>query len=1060
MEERAAADEIAKTFRRHGFAPEVQEFSASGSPRIISAVLGVLVFIASVLAGFGGAAGVIGFLLVIAACALFTLERHGRVVLPSIGAGGLSQNVIAHHEASGPMASPRNRPVVVVAHYDSPRADVFAQMPYATYRPLIAKLMPAAMVLPAVFMVMRILPLPAAVKIILWILAILTAGVPLLRAIAILLNRVALPYTSGAVCNKSSVAALLGIMDEVCPYRGEREFPDDIPFDTYIADQRRSSEQQLLAEKPAAVETAPSDGLIPVDGLDSAAANPDAGQGRTGILEQPAAGDAIENSDEPAATSSIPPTVEPAATSSISSTVGTAYQAETSEREPVRTPSAEEPAADTESGEESAASAQPAPADAARTDEQDSAQISAEPKTPSLKDEGNPASDGADDRSSSHAERDAAFAQSAEQPRARHTEPGWRFGPGVVRDLGMIPQACELVYVDEDVKEPDHIDEHPAASSGAPSEEAAAHVPVLETVSAGVEPVRTDIAESSDTDHAELGGSQENGLADHRKESKSSPVPVQEPSVKSGLVGTLSEVGAGAARIFDATIRAGRGLIQGATGDIAAAARDGEPDSDAKARSSESFAERPEGRDEDLSDQGVAKQSEPDGDREPSPSQPLSTPEQLIDDPGATVAHEPSFAEQTPPQDDAHTQMTESGEPKQPIERSNSEQSVSEVASDEASRGVAAADTVDSLMAQISQDTVRTSRRSRRIPAVPLVTGDAAQVVPSAPGWDLPRANPQIAVPAPSAPASVDQATSTNRSSLFDLPDPAISPADPFSPDTGDMSSESDPVVAPTPNVAPAHPEGTSSAGKFEVISVKENSSVVDTDGSPHDTDRRRGLGRLFGRKSREHDSMSDWLGIEKDFDAKKFGRDAGSWDNFDDGDEDWKGGATGEEDASPAEMRNAIASMGDEELLGHDIWFVATGASEFGNAGMRAFLETHRDSLRGVFLINLDCVGAGELAMVATEGEERVLKGDKRIMNLVRKVSAAFHHEFGAVNMPYLSTDAHAAMSMSLRALTIAGVDGPGLARSHSEDDMPCNVDVDNIALVCDVVTEVIRRS
>ena len=63
---------------------------------------------------------------------------------------------------------------------------------------------------------------------------------------------------------------------------------------------------------------------------------------------------------------------------------------------------------------------------------------------------------------------------------------------------------------------------------------------------------------------------------------------------------------------------------------------------------------------------------------------------------------------------------------------------------------------------------------------------------------------------------------------------------------------------------------------------------------------------------------------------------------------------------------------------------------------------------------------------MLSTEGERRVLKGDKRIMNLVRKVSGAFHHEFGAIDMPYLSTDAYAAMNMSLRSLTIAGVDGP----------------------------------
>lgn len=151
---------------------------------------------------------------------------------------------------------------------------------------------------------------------------------------------------------------------------------------------------------------------------------------------------------------------------------------------------------------------------------------------------------------------------------------------------------------------------------------------------------------------------------------------------------------------------------------------------------------------------------------------------------------------------------------------------------------------------------------------------------------------------------------------------------------------------------------------------------------------------------------------------------------------------------------------MGDDELLGHDIWFVATGASEYGNAGMKAFLSTHREYLRGVFLINLESVGAGRLAMLATEGENRVLKGDKRIMKLVSRVSSAFHGEIGAVDMPFIDTDAHAAMELSLRALTLAGIDATHLACSHNEEDQPFNIDPRNVNHVANVVTEVIRRS
>ena len=62
-EERAAADVIAKIFTDHGFTPEVQEFSASGTAKVVQAALGIAVFIGAVLMGIGGPVGVVGMLL-------------------------------------------------------------------------------------------------------------------------------------------------------------------------------------------------------------------------------------------------------------------------------------------------------------------------------------------------------------------------------------------------------------------------------------------------------------------------------------------------------------------------------------------------------------------------------------------------------------------------------------------------------------------------------------------------------------------------------------------------------------------------------------------------------------------------------------------------------------------------------------------------------------------------------------------------------------------------------------------------------------------------------------
>ena len=305
-----------------------------------------------------------------------------------------------------------------------------------------------------------------------------------------------------------------------------------------------------------------------------------------------------------------------------------------------------------------------------------------------------------------------------------------------------------------------------------------------------------------------------------------------------------------------------------------------------------------------------------------------------------------------------------------------------------------------------------------------------------------PSSSPLASVPDPSLP-SMQQANVASRTSLFDLPDPSAQADDPFATAQG-----------PEPTSAPVAPSMPVSSGAQPIETI---SAPVAKEAKPQ----KRGLGGLFGRKKKnEQNSMSDWLGVEDDYDAKKSGRGIGSWDNFEDDDNGWKGGATSSDGASAEDMLSAVASMGDDELLGHDIWFVATGASDCDGAGMKAFLEAHRDKLRGVFFINLESIGAGRLSVVTVEGEQQLLKGDRRIMNLVSKVCKSFHVDCGAFEMPYAKTDAYAALEASRRALTIAGVDGPRLACARTEDDLPYNVNPTNIATVSEVVTEVIRRS
>ena len=224
----------------------------------------------------------------------------------------------------------------------------------------------------------------------------------------------------------------------------------------------------------------------------------------------------------------------------------------------------------------------------------------------------------------------------------------------------------------------------------------------------------------------------------------------------------------------------------------------------------------------------------------------------------------------------------------------------------------------------------------------------------------------------------------------------------------------------------------------------------------------------LFGRKKqRETDSLADYLGLDEDYDAKTAGRQIGSWDDLEDN-PNWKGGAAASEelrgtDEEPAaeEMVQASSSLGRDELLCHDIWFVALGANGLDHAGMKAFVAKHRPQLRGAFVINLDCVGAGDLSVLSTEGMGNTRRVDRRINRLLKGVAKDFSVELLETPFDWNSTDATPAMRSSMRCATIMGVNEFGLpALSRTPEDAPENVDTDQISLVSSMVMEVIRRS
>lgn len=1064
-EERTAADVIAHIFTDHGFTPEVQEFTASSSRKTVTAIAGIALFVATILMGLGGALGVFGFLLALAVGILFVLIRVGKISVPSIGANGLSQNVIAYHQASGPLASPRNRPVVVVAHYDSSRADLLSREPFSNYRSIINKLFPVAMVLPAVVAILRLLPLPGALKAVLWVVAILFSLIPLLRSVAFLFDHFAMPYTTGAICNKSSVAAMLGVMDAVAPSSRTEEFPEDVPFEEYLESLNNAYQSSYTADAAEGVNESFPQGDFDAVGFDEVeeeipASLPVAAQDENDdIVMQPELEDVAE--DEPVHDADESPVEEIVVDEPSSEDDGAATAALADEEVPAAAVLPFNIAGNLRFGTDAIRSLGMLPVeceleyDDTQFPTVEPAAVVADQAVVAPVDEAPSASEFVED-----SVEEVPVSSAVETPVEEAAAPV----PAVVPISPTILDD-EVTEEEEALAIPALVTELGEGEQGEENEAAADEQIVLDEQPVG-QVVAEEVADASQTsivppipdelvEDQPLDASQTSVVAPIPDELvEDQPLDASRTSIVPPIPDELVEDNPQPADVEEQPV-----VFTGIedfeeiipTDDMEVVEADFElvedeplsfdEDDQSDVEDIQAVDDAPENEDESEGGQKVSAPDETvsvdmaqmlDG-QDSDAQEGVADQEDADAVSGDTVEGTPIDSTQTfVPSDSAHVGGTQAmpaqpqGTQAMPAQPQGSTQAMP-----------AQVETVDSLMAQIAPQVTPAPRPQRQIniPSLNSTPSSPVSTTPSA--VQIPPVTPTVPVNPPA-----------NRASLFDLPDPSSKPVDPFSSIPAPVDMDQPVAAKPTftvidssDAVAPSAPQ------QFETIHAVAPVSAVPTK-------KRRGL---FGRKKKEETNMSDWLGVDEDFDAKRSGRDIGSWDNFE-GDDGWKGGAAGE--GSEDELRQAVTSLGDDELLGHDIWFVATGASENDNAGMEAFLNEHRDKLRGVFIINLKCIGAGQLSMVTTEGERRTLKADRRITGLFSRVSSDFHRPLASVEMPYVDTDAHVAMERSLRAMTLAGIEGSSFACAYTEQDHPINLNTDNITYATDLVTEVIRRS
>ena len=341
--------------------------------------------------------------------------------------------------------------------------------------------------------------------------------------------------------------------------------------------------------------------------------------------------------------------------------------------------------------------------------------------------------------------------------------------------------------------------------------------------------------------------------------------------------------------------------------------------------------------------------------------------------------------------------------------------------------------------------------------------------------YDPEATRPAPKAPKPDAPADPEWGKSSyrprlssvaRRASLFDLPDPSENEVDPFATDPHATkvrpAEEKAPEAQPAPAVAVEDKvaEEPRTKKKPETAQAPEPISTISSDRAEKAKSKKSLFGGLFDRLKKS--MKSDDEGGE---DAGWLGDDSSS-------DEDglWRGGAAPraglrlvEDDEVPSEgeLRDAVLSLGDDALVSHDIWFVALGGSSLDHSGMRDFLARHRSEIRGCFVVNLDCVGAGTLTLLKSEGLESTRRADRRIARLLSGAAADLHVELDQKPCDWQTTDATPAMRSSLRSLTIRGVDANGMpALSHTPADVPENVSGDQVTRVTEIVTEMIRRS
>lgn len=1017
QEELDAAQLIQSLMEQHALETKIQEFDAPSSGSGPYRIAMMMLFIGLVLSGFYGTpAGTVGVVIVFIIAALFLLKELGYDFLAGLGGRARSQNVIGVHRAEGPLVMKGNRPIVIVAHYDTARESFLYRKPFATVQPFMKRYAPACIAIASVLGIFQIFGfVPEIARRVLWVIGLMVS-LPLLTLGIESIYRRFSSCTDGANDNKAGVAAMLGVMSKVRP--GD----DAATGYAQIAAERRAS----MPAEPEEEEGEPEDESFDEEYDDEPSDDFDLeGFGLDEVADVPVADEyvAVEAVDdepmyEPAPEAEAEPAPEPEA--AYEPTFEPEYEAADAfvpEPEPVFEP------------------VTPATFEVETDEQLIDADLGAMPyeepvEAPQVADD--VILDAEFEVLDEEAEAPVAPAAPVEEPFAAPDsyveEEAVAYNDAVVENaydtfgempLDELPAEDEDLYAGLDTIPVEQEEE----SEEEQEEEPYSFVPSFARVRHAEpepEPVEPEVAPQIVTDRYETVEGVRHGkdvISSLRMLPSSCKIEYVEPRLVSRTVRPEDEVD-----------RADFGVLApGAGHEDAYDYGDGEDEVEGfsfggifdKVRGF--FANLGRRRQENMVLDASYEEANDDYDNlnddfaydfEPLPEQAYQPASEPVYVPEASYMPEPVYVP----------------EPEfEPLDPTLGATDPNLAMDDEP---------FDSVIApgiSFTDEPLPTDEE------IDLMDGSGlTEVVED----DLSTTNPQLIKPAPKAEAIDDPMWGTSeyvppvrsvgrRASLFDLPDPSSLPQDPFG-------------KAPK-NVAPKEQASSSSL------------SLVEDDDFEDDEHWKGGATTRAGLRTDE-EGAEETAFEDAPFDDMPFG--AMSFDAMSDIEDFANADVEPLDEQEQEELRDAILSMRDDELVAHDIWFVALGASELNHAGMASFLRENRSKIRGAFMVNLSCIGAGELNLLSSEGLINTRRTDRRVMRLLSNIADDLHIPIKKSAHIWEDTDATQAMRKSVRALTIMGLENGVPALSHTMEDTYDNVDPAQVSDVTAMLTELIRRS